>query len=569
MLNSKKLVVPFVLIALALCGVAARLFYLQVWSHEDLDKRARKLNSKEVTESPCRGTIFDRNGRVLAMSIKYRELFADPTQIKDIDEAERVLKLNGIDLPRAKVEKSNSAYVPVCSNLGYEAANNIKASVQASGITGFGFTTVYRRQYPEGKLACHLLGIVGKDGNGLEGAEYVANSYLCGDKVKELALRDGRGRTIAKNFVNPADLHGADVYLTIDRNIQFIAEQEIDKAWRESKAKKAIAIVQDPNTGEILAMAVRPNYDPSDFSGSWQNLRNPAVSDVFEPGSTFKIFTAAAALEENLASRSEVIWCENGKYSIYDHVIKDHEKMGLLTFDQIMEYSSNIGMAKIGQRVGKKKLYSYIKQFGFFSLTGLDMPGEAKGLLKNPSSWSGLSLPIISFGQEIGVTAIQLINGYTSIANGGDLLEPRILGEIRNSSGEVLYKPERRIIRKSVSARTSTELKDMLFNVVEKGTGQLASVQGYSVGGKTGTAQKRDKITGKYSSSCYVASFCGIIPLNSPRATIYVVLDEPQGDYYAASRAAPIFGRIASRVVQYLKIHPDKTAVSVASGKIR
>ena len=316
MINNKRLLVPFVIIALAFCGVGARLFYLQVWSHEDLDKRARKLNSKEVTESPCRGTIFDRNGRVLAMSIKSCDMFADPTQIKDVDEAERVLKLNGVDFPRARIEKSNSAYVPVCSNLDYEAANNIKTSIKASGITGLGFTTVYRRQYPEGKLACHLLGIVGKDGNGLEGAEYVANSYLCGSKIKELALRDGRGRTISKILVNPAELRGADVYLTIDRNIQFIAEQEIDRAWHESKAKKAMAIVQDPNTGEILAMAVRPNYDPSEFTGSWQNLRNPAISDVFEPGSTFKIFTAAAALEEKLASRNEVIWCENGQYSV-------------------------------------------------------------------------------------------------------------------------------------------------------------------------------------------------------------------------------------------------------------
>lgn len=565
MINSRRLAIPFAFIMLAFCAVCTRLFYLQVWSHEDLTNRAKRLNSKELTDQPCRGNIYDRNGRILAMSVRSYEIFVDPTQLKDVDGAEKAFKLNGLDFPRAKIMKAASQYLPVSEDVDYNTAS----ALRSMKLPGVGFVPKFKRQYPEGKLACHLLGIVGKDGCGLEGVEYVANSYLCGAKVKELALRDGRGRTISKKYVDPSEMRGSDVYLTIDRNIQFIAEQEIDRSWKESKAKKAMAIVQDSVTGELLAMAVRPEYDATDFGGSWQNLRNPAVSDVFEPGSTFKIFTAAAALEQGLARRSEAIWCEEGQYQVYDHVIKDHEKKGLLTFDQIMECSSNIGMAKIGQRLGKDRLYSYIKQFGFYSPTGIDLPGEARGLLRSPSSWSGLSLPVISFGQEIGVTAIQLINAYSSIANGGSLLEPRILAEIKSPSGESLYRPEKRVIRKTVSPGVDRDLKEMLKGVVERGTGVLASVPGYSVAGKTGTAQKRDKNTGKYSQRLYVASFCGFIPAENPRLTIYVVLDEPQGDYWASSRAAPVFSRIASRSMQYMKVAPDRDPLKLADGRQR
>lgn len=563
MSSRRRVIFPFILILIAFAVITARLFLLQVWFHEDLNKRAEKIYCKVLPELPCRGMILDRNGKTLAMSVKTYQLFLDFKSIKDIADVKSVLRTNGITLTEKQIrDNANSSYLVIADNVGIETAK----SIRGCSLAGVGFTPKYVRTYPEGKMASHILGVVGKEGSGLEGIEYTANSYLAGGSVRGIGFRDGRGRSVSAKLSNPNDSRGSNVYLTIDRNIQFIAEQEIEQAWKKSRSKKAIAIVQDPETGEILAMAIRPNYDPANFAGS--DLRNPAVSDVFEPGSTFKAITSAAALEQNLVKRKELIWCENGAYKVYNHTIKDHEKKGLITFDQIMECSSNVGLAKVGQRLGKENLYNYAKQFGFYSPTGIDLPGEAKGLLKDPAKWSGLSLPVISFGQEVGVTAIQMINAYSAMANGGELLEPRIVEQVRNSSGNTLYQAEKRIIRKAVSPKIAAELRDILRGVVDRGTGQLAGVQGYTIGGKTGTAQKRDKRTGKYSTSCYVASFCGIAPVNNPKLTIFVVLDEPQGDYYAASQAAPIFRKIASRTLQYLRIQPDNEPMKLA-GKLK
>lgn len=564
MTSKKKVFLPFALIFIVFTVISVRLFFLQVWFHDELNGRAQKLVSKELPETPCRGMIYDRNGKILAMSVKSYLLFVDFKQVKDKTLLKLALKEAGVTLTDRQIaEKADNAYVPLADNVDLETAKKIK-SYELSCI---GFVPRYERKYPEGRMASHLLGIVGKDGIGLEGVEYVANSYLRGEKKKELSFRDGRGRTISEKLVNPEDLKGSDVYLTIDRNIQFIAEQEIERAWKESRSKRAIVLVQDPESGEILAMAARPNFDPADFSGSWETIRNPAICDVFEPGSTFKTITSAAALEEDIVKRSEVIWCENGSYKVYNHTISDHEKQGLITFDRIMECSSNIGVAKVAQRLGKERLYSYIKQFGFYSPTGIDLPGEAKGLLRETNKWSGLSLPVISFGQEIGVTAIQMVNAYSAVANGGNLLEPKVIKSIRSNSGDTIYRSQKRVVRKAVDPEIANQLKDILKGVVDKGTGQLARVQGYTIGGKTGTAQKRDKRTGKYSGSCYVASFCGIAPVKQPKLTIFVVLDEPQGDYYAASRAAPVFGRIASRSLQYMRIQPDASEIRIARSK--
>lgn len=558
MINRHRAVLPFIMMFVLISAICTRLFIIQIWHHDELMRQVEKLIRRERPEIPCRGMILDRQGRVLAMSLKTYTLFIDPTQVKDKNEVASNLKRFNINLPKDIFNSSKKlSYLPLQDNVDAGVMEKIKSL----GISGVGFHDGYLRCYPEGRMASHLLGIVGRDGYGLEGVELCANGYLSGDKIKELRFRDGRGREISEKLITQQEIKGADVYLTLDANLQFIAEQEIEKIWLDSSAKKAIAIIQDPNTGEILAMACRPDFDPRDFGGSWNNLRNPAISDIFEPGSTFKIVTAAAAMEEKVMSSSDVIYCEDGKYKVYGHTIKDHEKKGFLTFEQVIEYSSNIGIAKVAERVGKDNLYRYARQFGFYSQTGIDLPGEAKGLLKSPGSWSGLSLPAISFGQEIGVTAIQIVNAYSSIANGGYLLEPKIIREIKNSCGETVYSSERRVIRKVVSSDVVQRLKNMLIGVVEKGTGQLAKIDGYRVGGKTGTAQKKDPQTGRYSSSAYIASFCGIVPMSMPKLTVIVVLDEPKGDYYAASRAAPVFNRITSRALAHLRIPPDKTPV--------
>ena len=563
MKNRNRTIIPIIAAMLAFSAIGARLFFLQVWHQEEIYHRAQKLVCREHPEMPLRGMILDKQGRVLAMSVKEYSLFADTNLMTEPAEVERQLAKLHVSIPRGILAaKNGSSYIPLTGSLDLETVKRIKQLRQP----GLGFESKFSRRHPEGKMACHILGVVGKDNAGLEGIEYVANSYLTGEKLKNLRMRDGRGREIAERLLKPEELRGADVRLTIDRNIQFIAEQEIDRAWRQSNAKKAMIIIQDPSSGEILAMASRPNYDPGDFSGSWSALKNPAVSDIFEPGSTFKAITAAAALEEKLVKRSEVLWCEDGKYKMYGHTINDHEKKGLLTFDQIMEYSSNIGFAKVSQRLGKEKLYRYIRQFGFNTVTGIDLPGEARGLLREPEKWDGLSLPTISFGQGIGVTALQISNAYAALFNGGLLLEPRLIDEIRRPDGEIIYRSERRVIRAAVSPEVANEIHEMLIGVVEKGTGRAAKVPYYSVGGKTGTAQKRDPSTKKYSPTSYIASFCGVIPANNPRMVITVVLDEPKGDYWGSSRAAPVFNKVAARAVSYLRISPDQQTIYLAKG---
>jgi cell division protein FtsI (penicillin-binding protein 3) len=572
MVNYRRTIVPFLLLAACFAAVGVRLFYIQVWHHAELNASVQKLIFRERPEQPCRGMVLDSQGRVLAMSVRNYTLFLDTAMIDDMKAVEAGLRKFNIAVPAdVRSGARTSSYIPIAKDLDMTTMQGIRAL----GLRGVGFTPGYERQYPQRRLACHLLGVVGKDGRGLEGVELLANESLSGERIKTRRYRDGRGREISERLIDPQNLRGANVYLTIDSNLQFIAEQEIEKVWKESRAKKVMVVVQDPQTGEILAMASRPNFDPGDYSSSAVSLRNPAVSDVFEPGSTFKLITAAAVLEERAVKPSEVIWCEDGKYQLFGHTISDHEQKGFLTLAQIIGYSSNIGVAKLGQRLGKDTLYRYIRQFGFNSLTGIDLPGEAKGLLKRPESWSGLSLPIISFGQEIGVTALQVTNAYSAIANGGMLLEPRVIRGITNGGGDGVdavagigeMPAQKRVIRRVCSPDVAARLREMLGGVVEAGTGQTARVSGYSVGGKTGTAQKRDPRTGRYSPSAYVASFCGVIPLSHPRLTIYVAIDEPQGDYWGSSRAAPVFARIAARAMQHLKIDPDREPIRLAGGK--
>ena len=553
-MNKKGAILPFIVFSLGFGFLAVRLFFIQIWEHEILSKKVDRISVREKSESPQRGIIFDRAGRVLAISAKRYTFFADPKICKGLDEIISSLKKAGIPLKKSSVNwNKNSSYVPLIRNLDADAV----AKIKALEIKGTDFTTEFVRQYPEGKLACHLIGVVGLSGEGLSGVEFGKNKELSGDKQRFSSFRDGRGREISENHFDPAELKGSDIYLTIDRNLQFIAEKELDNACKELRPKKAIIIIQDPNSGEILAMASRPNFDPSDFSKSKESLKNFAISDMFEPGSTFKIVTMAAALEEKMAKPSDVIFCENGRFSVYDHEITDHDKKGTLSLQQVMEYSSNIGMAKLGESVGKEKLYQYIRQFGFGSKTEIDLPGEARGLLRTPDKWSGLSIYILSFGQEIGVTALQVVNAYSAVANGGTLLEPKIIKSVGNN---VAAKDNSGVkkIRRVAGAGVIKEIQEMLTGVVERGTGVNAKFANYTVGGKTGTAQKKDPVTGLYSKSAYVSSFCGILPISSPRLTILVVLDEAKGDYWGSSTAAPIFKKVAAQALRYLEIPPDR-----------
>ena len=391
--------------------------------------------------------------------------------------SKKKLSVYGIKIKQRNLKEfGNTSYVPLPYILDEETVRKIKAEK----ILGVGFDSKYIRQYPEGRLLAHILGITGSDGKGLEGIEKVCDAYLSGEKVKTGQYKDGRGKVIHDKFVDTSKIRGLDITLTIDKNIQFIAEQELRKAFSDNKASKAVCIVQNPKNGAIVAMVSLPDFDFSDKIKNSGSLRNAAVSDIFEPGSTFKIVTVGAALDAGFIKPNDIFYLENGRMKIGKHTIRDDHKIkGYASLGKIMEQSSNIGMVKIAQKMGNANFYSSIRKFGFYSLSGIDLPGEAKGILLDEQNWSALILPTVSFGQGIGVTAIQLVNAFSAVANGGKLMKPIIIKNIENTSLENMSFFEPQEIRSVMSSETAAQMRKILKGVVEKGTGKNAKVPGY------------------------------------------------------------------------------------------
>jgi cell division protein FtsI (penicillin-binding protein 3) len=528
-----------------------KLSVVQIFMYSRINKAVKQMTVRENIEIPKRGDILDSKGRVIVTSVKKYSLFLDPKIIEDYSLVKKTLASYGVRLKEKDLKDfGDTAYVQTGFEFDYETYSKIKAEK----LRGVGFEAGYARRYPEGRLLSHILGITGRDGAGLEGIEKTANSYLAGESVKTLNFRDAKGNLIPEKIIDKSLLRGLNVELAIDKNIQFIAEQELRKAFAEYKPKKALCIIQNPKTGAILAMVSLPDFDFSDKINP-ALLKNSAVSDVFEPGSTFKIVTVAAALEEDKISLSEKFYLENGKMKIGAHTVNDDHKIkGYASLSRAFEQSSNIAMVKIAGKLGSGQFYDYIRKFGFYALSGIDLPGEAKGLLLEEKNWSALSLPSISFGQEIGVSALQLVNAYSAIANGGVLMKPLLIKSIEDPSGQKSRHFEPQEIRRVISKETAGEVKKLLKSVVEKGTGKSAKTAGYDTGGKTGTAQKYDPAIKRYSKKHYIASFCGMLPALDPEIVILVILDEPKGDYYAAAVAAPVFSRIAKRTAEYLEI---------------
>jgi cell division protein FtsI (penicillin-binding protein 3) len=525
-----------------------KLFLVQIFMYDKINKAVKQMTVREKVEIPKRGDILDAKGRVLATSVKKYSLFLDPRIIENYPLVRETLASYGVSLKEKSLKDfGNTAYVQT----GFECDYETYAKIKEHRMRGVGFETKYARSYPEGRLLSHVLGITGRDGSGLEGVEKNADSYLAGESAKTLNFREAKGNFIVEKTIKDL-IPGLDVELTIDKNIQFIAEQELRKAFADFKPKKALCIVQNPKTGAVLAMVSLPDFDSSEKIDA-SLLKNSAVSDFFEPGSTFKIVTVAAALEEKKIKLNEIFYLENGKMKIGKHTINDdHQIKGYASLSKSFEQSSNIAMVKIAGKLDKKPFYDYIRKFGFYSLSGIDLPGEAKGRLLDEKNWSALSLPSISFGQEIGVSALQLINAYSAIANGGVLMKPLLIKNIGSQSPQDNFKPKE--IRRVISEETSEQMRKLLKNVVENGTGKSAKAQGYDTGGKTGTAQKYDAKIKKYSKKHYIASFCGMVPALNPEVVILVVFDEPKGDYYASSVASPVFAKIAKRTAEYLEI---------------
>jgi len=543
----------FLVFFISLLFCIGRLFFIQLFRSSYLTSIARKQHNQLVKLEPRRGTIYDRNLKAQAFNLSMDSLYAVPNSIKDKDKEiiiEKLLPILGTD--RAYLRDRlyrNKAFIWLARKLIPDKAESIKKLK----IKGLGFIKEAKRIYPNSYLASHIIGFSGMDNVGLEGVERDFDKYLKGAAGWAIFLRDARQNKldIWEKMVLPVD--GLDLVLTIDEVIQYIAERELDSAFKNFNAKGATIIVMDPHTGRILAMASRPNYDLNDHSSVNKDfMRNRSICDLFEPGSVFKIVTASAALEEKKVTEEDTFFCENGSYAVGGHILHDHRPHGTLTFKQVIEESSNIGTVKVAQLLGPDIVYKYLKAFGFGSKLGIELSGEISGMIKPPRAWSKTSISAIPIGQEVGVTALQLVSAISVIANGGQLMKPYIIDSVRDKGGQVIKQNRPVLIRKVISVDTAMRIKKILTGVIEEGTGKLAKVSGFSAAGKTGTAQKLEP-NGAYSHNKFVASFIGFSPAEDPLLAIVITVDEPHPYYFGGVVAAPVFQKVASDVIRYIK----------------
>jgi cell division protein FtsI (penicillin-binding protein 3) len=515
-------------------------------------ERARRQQQRMVEVSPPRGILYDRNGRELAVSIQVDSAFAVPAEIPNPYMAARLLApVLGVSPEEIETRLSRSrSFVWLARKLPADTAEQIKAL----NLSGVYFQKENRRFYPKRDLAAHVLGFVDIDEKGLAGIEYSLDEEIRGQPVRMLVLADARRRWYDRNGREPQP--GASVVLTLDDQIQYIAEKELRAAIRATRAQAGTVIVQDPATGEILALANWPSFNPNAPQEAREAARmNRAVSAVYEPGSIFKIVTLAAAFEENLTRTTELIDCQNGAIYIAGHRIRDHKPFGLLNVAQVLARSSDVGAIKLGLRVGPRRLHQYIRAFGFGQPTGIELSGESRGLLRPVENWTPVSVGSISMGQEVGVTSVQMVTAMSAIANGGLLVPPRLVRELRRNNQVTV--PQRPAPVRVVSATTAATLRRLLEGVVLEGTGQAARLDGWTSAGKTGTAQKIDPATGRYSLTDHIAGYVGFAPLNQPAITVLVVLDSPPGEYHGGKVAAPVFKKIAEQTLAYLGVPHD------------
>jgi len=545
-------------IALWMTAVFGRLGYLQLIRHSEYLTRAHRQQQRTIEITPKRGAIYDRNMHPLAMSTEVESAFAIPTELGDNKQQAARLLSGVLDIPREVLENkfdSGSTFVWVSRKLPPEKSDAVKAL----NLKGIYTMKENQRFYPKRDLAAHVLGFVNLDEKGTSGLEFQLDKQIRGKGEQILVMADARQRWFDGGKAQRDQ--GANIVLTIDEKIQYIAERELAAAVVRTRAMAGTVIIQNPNTGEILALANWPKFNPNSPGEVKNETRmNRAVSAIYEPGSTFKLITLAAALDQNLTRPGEVFDCENGAVSIAGHKIHDHKKFGMLSVSEILAQSSDVGTIKVALRLGAPKFYEYIRAFGFGQQTGIDLPWESKGMLGKLENWSGISIGAISMGQEVGVTPIQLVTAVSAIANGGFLHKPYVVSEVRKgdqllSSGDVAEPEPRQVIR----PETAATLRKMMEGVIlsPQGTGKYARLDGWTAAGKTGTAQKIDPNTGRYSHTQFIASFTGFAPINNPAVTILVSLDSPVSSHEAAMTAAPVFKRVAEQVLPYLDVPRD------------
>lgn len=546
---------------LILLAVAfGRAFYLQVYQQEKLRGLAQDQYVRQIEIPARRGDIFDRRGTPLAQSVEVDSIWVDPSMLPEVRKAARALakalKLGAEDAEdlQARMEKGKRfAWVK------RQAKPQEVEAVKALALPGLGFTKEPKRFYPQRELAAQVVGVVGTDGRGLEGLELAFDDELSGQNSRLSGFRDAKGRKLlVHGALDPIEREGASVTLTLDRHLQYVAEKALVRAVEESKAVAGTVVVLDPKTGELLALANSPGFNPNTPQTAQQGaIRNRAALDTFEPGSTMKAFVFAAALEEKAIKTDDVFFCENGAWAIGRHIINDTHSYGWLAPKAILQLSSNICSAKVGQALGREKLVAYYHAFGFAERTGLALPGEGKGVIPFPKA--EVSLANQSFGQGLTATAVQIAAGYGALANEGVLMRPYLVSKVVDPDGVVLLENRPTEVRRVVSSKVARQVVGMLESVVTKeGTAPKAAMQEYRVAGKTGTAEKADPVARGYSDK-RIASFAGMVPADNPRAVILVVVDEPKTDVYGGLVAAPAFKEIATAAMAHLAVPPSRT----------
>jgi cell division protein FtsI (penicillin-binding protein 3) len=579
--------------ALWALAIGTRLFWLQVVRHKDYAERAQKQQQRTFEVAPRRGVLYDRNLHELAMTVQADSVYAVPPEIDDKKAAARVLAAAVHTDPADAQSSEEQIANRLAKNNGKSefawiarrVTPEVAAKVKALNLKGIYFQKEFQRFYPDNQIAAQVLGYVGIDDNGLGGLEQKFEPQLHGVSGRMFTAMDARRKILGSTEREPEP--GRNLVLTIDANIQFLAERALDHAMERTHADNGTVVVQDVHTGQILALAIRPTFNPNQFRRTTPALlKDHAVSDVYEPGSTFKLVTYASAMDAQVAKPDDPIDCQGGAITVAGRVIHDNqgEHFGVIPVHQALEVSSDVAAVKLALRLGPDRFYKYIRDFGFGSRSGAELPGETRGLLRPTSRWNGSSIGSIAIGQEVAVTPLQLVSMVSTIANGGTYLPPRVLmpgqldanGQKQETlaaapfkAGEELPHPLPSGAHRVISEMAAAQMRKMIEGVVLFGSGRPAQLNGYSAGGKTGTAQKIDPATHRYSRSMHIASFAGIAPVNNPVIAIAVVMDDPKvGSYYGTAVSAPVFAEVAQPILEYLGVRHDEE-IQVAKTKAK
>jgi cell division protein FtsI/penicillin-binding protein 2 len=564
------------------CAITSRLFWLQVIRHNDYVERAEKQQQRTFEVAPRRGILYDRNMRELAMTVLVDSIYADPSEIDDKQAAARTL--SAITHTDPEDARTTQQQIAQRLNEGHNFAwiarrvtPDVAARIRGLNLKGIYFQKEFQRFYPNNDIAAQMLGYVGVDDNGLGGLEEKYDADLHGTPGEMYTAMDARRKVLGSTEREPQP--GRNLVLTVDENIQFMAEQALDHAMQRTQALNGTVVVQDAHTGQILALAIRPTFNPNKFRHTTPALlRDHAVSDVYEPGSTFKLVTYSAAMDQGVAKPDEMIDCQGGQITLAGRVIHDDRSdrgLGVVSVATALARSSDVAAVKLALKVGPDRFYQYIRDFGFGTRSGIELPGETRGLLRPPPRWNGSSIGSLAIGQEVAVTPLQLVSMVSTIANGGIYLPPHVLMPEPSPStdpnqkvtppqvaqpfkpGEDLPNPLPQGAHRVISTLAAAQMRKMMEGVVLFGTGKPAQLNGYSSGGKTGTAQKIDPATHRYSKTMHIASFAGFAPVNNPVISVAIVIDSPRGDYYGTAVSAPVFADVAQQVLEYLGVPHD------------